>query len=155
MANTRGVQLDVPYLSQRDNIQNADGSCNVTSIAMCLMYLGVKQKNPQKQFEDELQDWLEARGLKRHDALALKQAAEAYGCQDNHTQTATLDQVKQWLDKGNPVVIHGHFTQVGHIVCGVGYNDKGLIIHDPYGEWYQEGYDRNNDSNQHKGKALT
>ncbi len=149
------VQLAVPYLSQLDNVQNPFGSCNVTSIAMCLTYLGAKQNNPQKQFEDELQDWLEAHSLDRHEPAALAKAVEAYGCQDNFTTNATLDQVKQWLAQGNPAVTHGYFTQSGHIVCLIGYNDKGLIVHDPYGEWQEGGYARNDDGNQQRGKGLT
>lgn len=32
--------LQVPYRSQRDNVENPTGSCNVTSIALCLLFLG-------------------------------------------------------------------------------------------------------------------
>ncbi|WP_293282361.1 C39 family peptidase [Microcoleus sp. PH2017_36_ELK_O_B] len=34
------VKLDVPYLSQLDNKRNPTGSCNVTSVAMCLLWGG-------------------------------------------------------------------------------------------------------------------
>jgi predicted chitinase len=51
-------------------------------------------------------------------------------------------------------VTHGYFTSSGHIVCIVGYNSQGLIIHDPYGKWTEGGYDRNDDSNPEKGKAV-
>lgn len=148
------VQLAVPYLSQVDNSQNPFGSCNVTSIAMCLKYLGIQQTNSSKQFEDELQDWLEARGLDRHEPNALAQAVAGYGCQDNFSTSATLDQVKQWLAQGNPCVTHGYFTSSGHIVAIVGYNNQGLIVHDPYGKWTEGGYDRNDDSHPEKGKAV-
>ncbi|MBD2311952.1 DUF4231 domain-containing protein [Desertifilum sp. FACHB-1129] len=155
VAQNGTVELPVPYLSQVDNVKNPFGSCNVTSLAMCLKYFGVQQNNPSQQFEDELQDWLEARGLDRHEPHALVQAVKAYGCQDRFTTTATLEQVKQWLAQGNPCVVHGYFTSYGHIIAIIGYNSKGLIVHDPYGEWTPNGYDRNDDSRPEKGKALT
>jgi len=154
-SNNGVVKLAVPYLSQLDNSKNPFGSCNVTSIAMCLKYFGVQQKNPRKQFEDELQDWLEARGLRRHSPHDLVKAAEAYGCDDNFNSRATLEQLKQWLAQGNPAVVHGYFTNYGHIVCVIGYNERGLIVHDPYGEWIPGGYRRNDRSNPERGKSLT
>lgn len=135
------VKLGVPYKSQLDNSKNPYGSCNTTSIAMCLSYLGIQGSNPYKQFEDELQDWLEARGLSRHDPHHLAEAVEAYGCKDRFTTKATLDEIKEWLIQGNPVVIHGYFTSFGHIVCAIGYNSFGLIVNDPYGEYWPNGYD--------------
>jgi hypothetical protein len=149
------VQLNVPYKSQVDNEKNPFGSCNVTSIAMCLAYFGVQGNSPGRQLEDELQDWLEERGLDRHDPEHLVQVATAYGCQDHFKTDVTVEEVKQWLAAGNPIVTHGFFTSSGHIVCVIGYNDKGFIVHDPYGEWYADGYDRNDDVNPEKGKAVT
>lgn len=134
------IKLAVPYKSQLDNAKNPYGSCNTTSIAMCLAYLGIKGNQPHKQLEDELQDWLEARGLSRHDPYHLAQAAEAYGAKDRFTEKATFNEIKEWLIQGNPVVIHGYFTSFGHIVCLIGYNSHGFIVHDPYGEYWSHGY---------------
>lgn len=149
------VQLKVPYLSQLDNVENPYGSCNVTSIAMALMYLGIKQQHPGKQFEDELQDWMAARGLDRHSPNDLVKLVIAYGAQDKFKTNATIDDVKNWLAQGNPAVTHGYFTSSGHVICLLGYNEKGFIVNDPYGEWFADGYDRNDYKNEQKGKALT
>lgn len=149
------IKLDVPYKSQLDNEKNPFGSCNCTSMAMVLAYFGLKGKTPNEQLEDELQDWLETRGLDRHDPAHLAQVVDAYGGKDNFRTDATVEDVKQWLAQGNPCVTHGYFTSSGHIVCIIGYNEKGFIINDPYGEWYADGYDRNDDSHPEKGKALT
>ncbi len=48
------VKLNVPYLSQLDNINNPHGSCNVTCVAMCLSFFGKALKNPAtgQQLED-------------------------------------------------------------------------------------------------------
>lgn len=149
------IKLNVPYQSQLDNAENPSGSCNVTSIAMCLEFFGVKGKNPHEQLEDELQDWLVAQGLDRHAPADLAKVTEAYCIQDDFQPTATIDQVKQWLAGGNPVVLHGYFTSSGHVICVIGYNDKGLIVNDPYGEWCADGYVCNDATNPHRGQGLT
>lgn len=150
------VQLNVPYQSQLDNVENPFGSCNVTSISMCLEYFGVQGKNSNERLEDELQDYCNAHGMDRHAPADLAKLVQLYGCRDDFKTNTTTDEVKQWLLKGNPVVTHGYFTSSGHVVCIIGYNDKGFVIHDPYGEWTPTGYDRNDPSgNDTKGKAVT
>jgi GH24 family phage-related lysozyme (muramidase)/uncharacterized protein YvpB len=148
-----GKVLDIAYKSQRDNSNNPDGSCNVTSAAMTLTYYGIRGSG-QGQLEDELYEWLEANWLSRHDPNHLKQAIEHFGCQDNFTTTATIADIKKSIDNGNPVIVHGYFTTFGHIIVLIGYNDKGFVCHDPYGEWTPNGYDRNDSSNQAKGEAI-
>ena len=147
--------LPVPYLSQVDNALNPGGSCNVTCIAICLTYYGIKPEKPGKQLEDELYQKMEAQGLSRHSPTDLKIIAEQYGVNDYLTFTATVDQVKQALDSGRPCVVHGYFVApFGHIVVYIGYDDDGFIVHDPWGEWHASGYDRNTPENNTKGKAV-
>lgn len=149
------IKLPVPYKSQRDNTNNPDGACNVTSIAMCLEYLKIPRKKSNGQFEDELYTYALDQGLSRHSGDDLAAIVRDYGAKDNFTTTATIEQVKDWLAKGNPAVIHGYFTQTGHIIVVVGYDNKGFIVHDPYGEWFADGYDRNDPyGNDEKGKFL-
>ncbi|MBD2327082.1 C39 family peptidase [Alkalinema sp. FACHB-956] len=137
------VKLDIPYKSQRDNVLNPDGSCNVTSIAMCLRFLGAQRKSTVGQFEDELYDYAERNRLSRHSPYDLARIVEAYGYRDDFRPDATIEQVKAWLASGKPAVIHGYFTDFGHIVVLAGYDEYGFIAHDPYGEWYSWGYDSN------------
>ncbi len=149
------VKLDVPYRSQMNNVLNPTGACNVTSIAMSLLYFGVQPQNPTAfpQFEDELYDYTERHDLDRHNATDLAKLVAAYGCRDDFSSTASLNDVKQWLSSQKPVILQGYFTSFGHIVVAVGYDDMGLIIHDPYGEWHSWGYDRNDtNGNNRKGK---
>jgi hypothetical protein len=52
------LQAKVEYKSQRDNNQShsiADRMCNLTSLAMALEYLGIKNPEPSMQFEDYLE----------------------------------------------------------------------------------------------------
>jgi uncharacterized protein YvpB len=150
------VLLPVPYLSQRDNYENPDGACNVTSFAMVMSYFGVTSRTGARQLEDELYRYMEDNGLSRHSPLDLRTMARSYGLIDNFDSKATIEQVKKHLSSGKPVVIHGYFTSFGHIVTVIGYDERGLIVHDPYGEWYSWGYDRNDPyGNNSKGKQLT
>ncbi len=136
----RTVKLTIPYKSQLDNEENPTGSCNVTSLAMCLEFLGAKRKTSSGQFEDELYRYAEDHGLSRHDPHDLAMLVEAYGCRDDFRANATIEQVQNWLADGKPIVTHGYFTSFGHIVVITGFDDTGFIVHDPYGEWTSSGY---------------
>jgi Peptidase_C39 like family len=137
------AQLDVPYKSQRDNLLNPDGACNVTSLAMCLAFFGLGPSGEYGQLEDELYDYAERKGLSRHDPHDLAQIVQAYGYRDKFRTDATFAQVKEWLCDGKPAVVHGYFTDFGHILVLTGYDDQGFIVNDPFGEWFEWGYDRN------------
>lgn len=149
------VKLNVPYKSQRDNLNNPDGSCNVTSLAMCLEFLSIPRQRSNGQYEDELYEYALDHNLSRHSPHDLAKIVRAYKAKDAFDSQATIDAVKKWLAAGNPAVTHGYFTSFGHIVALVGYDDKGFLVHDPYGEWYASGYDRNAPgSSDTKGKFL-
>ncbi|MEM9090057.1 MAG: C39 family peptidase [Cyanobacteria bacterium P01_F01_bin.53] len=148
------VQLKVPYLSQMDNVNNPTGSCNVTCVTMCLKFLKPAiQASNGGQLEDELYQYALNNGLSRHSPHDLAKIARDYGIQDRFSELASINEVKAWLDKGNPTITHGYFTSFGHIIMLVGYDEKGFIVHDPYGEWCAGGYDRNvPGGNNEKGK---
>jgi uncharacterized protein YvpB len=149
------VRLDVPYRSQTNNALNPNGACNVTAIAMALLYFNVTPRYADMfpQFEDELYDYTERLGLNRHDALDLVKVVEAYGGVDRFSSTYKLADIKAALENGQPAILHGYFTSFGHIIVAVGYDDDGLIVHDPYGEWHSWGYALNQpDGDNAKGK---
>jgi uncharacterized protein YvpB len=135
------VTLDINYRSQLDNFNNPTGSCNVTSIAMCLDFLKIPRRTSAGQYEDELYEYAIANGYSRHSPQDLAQIVRDYGAKDYFTADATIEQVKSHLASGNPAVIHGYFTAAGHIIVIAGYNSNGFIVHDPYGEWFPGGYD--------------
>jgi peptidoglycan hydrolase-like protein with peptidoglycan-binding domain len=139
------VKLNVPYLSQLDNENNPYGSCNVTCVAMCMAYFGHPLMNPQtgEQLEDELYRYCIDNNLSRHSPQDLDKLMTIYGYEDDFQENAKWGDVKKWLDSGNPCIVHGWFTRSGHIIQIRGYNDKGWIVNDPYGQWYSSGYDTN------------
>ena len=134
-----------PYFTQLDNAQNPSGSCNVTAIAMCLDYLGIRPEDSRQQLEDELYAKCDRNGWSRHDPLGLKRVAESYkGIKDDFTTTGTFDTIKRALIAGKPCVIHGYFTRSGHVIAVYGSTENGLIVNDPYGEWFESGYKTDN-----------
>lgn len=128
------VQLNVPYLDQLDNSEDPYGTCNLTSVAMCLSFFGKKPTNPCLRFPDDLHQYCDVKGIDRHTPSGMATVVEAYGCRDDFTATATTYDVKKSLIQGKPVITHGYFTSGGHIVCLVGFNKTGFIVNDPYGE---------------------
>ncbi|NJL91449.1 MAG: C39 family peptidase [Coleofasciculaceae cyanobacterium SM2_1_6] len=135
--------LPIPYFSQLDNLYNPTGSCNVTSIAMSLYYLGLRSQDPDTQLEDELYRYCLDHQLSRHDPLDLAQVVRDYGYADDFQAEAKWAEVKTWLLQGNPIVVHGYFTNFGHIIVIRGFNQQGWIVNDPYGLWTESGYDTN------------
>lgn len=150
------VQLQMGYLNQRDNFFNPNGSCNVTCMAMVLKYLGVKQKYPghYAQFEDELYEEMDLQGWIRHDPVDLAILMESYGVKPQFTKFGSIEGARSAIREGSPVVIHGYFTSFGHIITLKGFDEDGFRVYDPFGEWHDWGYDRNDSSNPHKGRDL-
>lgn len=136
------IKLKVPYLSQLDNLYNPYGSCNTTSVATCFAYFGQpKISKDGVQLEDELTDYCYANHLDPQSPFGLQELIKKHGYADDFQLDAKWADVKSWLNGGNPCIVHGYFTKSGHIVTIIGYNDRGFIVHDPYGEWWQSGYD--------------
>jgi len=136
-----GRLLDVPYFSQLDNRCNPMGSCNVTCVAMALAYLGMPYSSGS-QLEDTLYLAMESLGWDRHDPNHLKALVETFpGYKDIFRTNGRFQDIHTALDMGRPVIIHGYFTASGHIIVIRGYDANGLIVNDPYGEYFQSGYD--------------
>ena len=91
-------------------------------------------QHPGTRFPDELYQYCEDHGLDRHAPTVLQKIVQNYGFKDTFSTTASFAAVKEWLIQGNPVVVHGYFTPSGHIVVTTGYNAKGFVVNDPYGE---------------------
>lgn len=158
------LQLKVPYFNQNDNASTWNGQrignimCNVTTLASCLTYLGVKNPNPSKQFEDSLEDILRANpstypsmnGINaRHWWSNLSKLATNLGVASSGTQympgfpstdiTTFKNFVKNnWepaLKQGKAIMTGVATTSGGHIlkVLDIDWNRGGIIVDDPYG----------------------
>lgn len=145
--------LDVPYLDQLENADSPFGTCNVTSVAMCLLFLGVPQKTTMR-FPDELDAYCTNYGLDRHNPDDLVRLTGYYGSVDRFTRSATEQQVKEHLLTRHPCITHTWLTKSGHIIVIRGFDQTGFFVNDPYGEYFEDGYDTNDASNECKGKKL-
>jgi hypothetical protein len=136
--------INIPYKSQLDNVFNPRGACNVTSYAMVMDYFKIPQRTGITQFEDELYQFLEDKNLSRWDPYDLSQMGNTYGLNVNFTTRASLQDIRKAIAEGYACIIHGYFTSFGHIMVVRGYDQNGFFVNDPYGEWFESGY--NNDA---------
>lgn len=140
------VNLPIPWLSQLNNQENPYGSCNVTSVAMCMQYLGYKPK-AGVQLEDQLYRELLDKKWSRHDPYDLERLMKGHGVKVTFTKQGDWRKAKQWLANGNPLIAHGYFTRFGHIIVIRGYEEidgkTTWFVNDPYGEYWANGYDNN------------
>lgn len=132
------IDINIPYLSQLKNKQNPYGSCNVTSAAMVLDWAGIPV-SPDLLYQSMIN-----RGLSRHSPYDLAIEIENHGAISTFAPNAKIEQIKEHLKKKKPIIVHGYFTGFGHIIVIKGFNEKGFICHDPYGEWSHSGYIINN-----------
>lgn len=158
----RKLQYKVPYFSQRDNgyTSIADVMCNVTSLASCLTYLGVKNPNPSKQFEDALETILRNNPTKYPSTNGInarywwsnlsKLATSEFGVKSSGTKSfpgfPSTDTnffknfVKNnWqpaLDQGKAIMAGVSNTSAGHIVkiLDIDWSRGGIVVDDPYGK---------------------
>lgn len=143
-----------PYHDQTDNAYNPGGACNVTSFSMVFHYFGLRPKSTWSQFEDELYLFMQNKGLSRHSPWDLQHMAHLYDVDCDFKTNRTIADIVNAIDAGKPCILHGYFTTFGHIIVVHGYTNNGLLVHDPYGEYWSSGYDRNNSYNRNKGKNL-
>jgi hypothetical protein len=140
------LQGKVKYKSQRDNNQTgdlADRMCNLTSVAMALEYLGVKNPEPAMQFEDYLEKVRAEKGYPaRIEGKAWEKLADGLGVSMSSIDLMTSDpgvlkaKLKPEIEKGRGVVlsIFSSKSRKGHIVRLQSVSEDGLVVDDPFGK---------------------
>ncbi|MBA3534874.1 MAG: hypothetical protein H0T73_23435 [Ardenticatenales bacterium] len=169
------LQAKVKYHNQRDNDSTSDGArigdvmCNLTSLAMCLTYLGVPNPNPQKQFEDSLED---IRRAKRLPARTTRDGwggvAREVGVQVDILAEAGRHRKEWWEQTVLPRLRSGQSVMMsitGHIMRVQGMTATGLVVDDPYGRstlgsgttrgWERGGSNARGAANQGPNTELT
>lgn len=127
-------QLAVPYKSQTDNAFYPFSACNVTCLAMCLSYWGVEGDDTHLPVEDEVFHRAQQYGWNRFSPQGLKEICESYDIQDDLTINGTLGDIRDAIEIGKPVIVHGFFTEPGHLIVIKGFGENGFLVQDPYGE---------------------
>lgn len=128
--------LSVPFLSQLRNQKEPNRTCNITSLAMCINYY-----YPEKVKPDDLFNYARVENLSIFEPLSLVQIGKHYGIRSEFNYNGKFESIKNAINNGLPCIVHGYFTGLsGHIIVIKGYNSKGFIVNDPYGEYYKTGY---------------
>lgn len=156
-----------PYYTQRNNKIKPGSSCNVTSMVAALSAAGwpvEKMASGGRQPEDELMRFIMTdascdrkwRMLDPQGRIPPNEwhAVLAYGTNRwllglgypsgivEWRENATLEEIRQQVDKSGSVVVSGQFPYQGgkldHVVAVVGYDEAGFIIDDPWGDWHDE-----------------
>ena len=137
------LQSKVPYDNQRDNESTGEGkdggTCNLTSLAMCLSYLGVANPHPEMQFADALDKVRIDNNLPaRTTAGGWGGVAEKLGVSYSFVSSANSTHDKQWwIDNVQPKLQGGEAVMMsigGHIVRVEAVATDGLKVDDPYGK---------------------
>ena len=134
-----GKELDVRYFSQRDNYRDASRTCFSSSCAMLLE--AVKPGTLPGEKGDDLYVRRVFEYGDTTDAYTQLKALLSYEISAKFKQDCSVEIVKEQIDAGKPVPIgilhHGPASAPsggGHWICVVGYDSKGFIVHDPWGE---------------------
>ena len=130
------IVLDVPYYSQRDNYRDADRTCFSSACAMALSYLRPRIITGDDDYVREVFK----RGDSIHSWIQI-QVLKHFGITASFSQRENNDTMMSQINKGIPVpcgILHRgpgyHPNGGGHWICVIGYDDKGWIVHDPWGE---------------------
>lgn len=140
------VNLSVPYHTQHNNSFYPHRTCNVTCVAMVLDFYGVKGTGKYPQLEDEIFDWMATLGYNNEShndlAIAAEHFGKAYKVRDNFSSESTIEDCQRTLRSGHPVITAGYFTARGHVIVLTGFDEEtGFFVNDPWGEWFENGYD--------------
>ncbi len=120
--------LDLPYYFQYDNAYEPSATCGITSTAMVLSYFG-GTVTP----DDLYRTYGKSQG---QSPSGIEQLYGWHGLHGDSGYYGTRSEIREHLDDGRPVVVHGYWTSAGHISVIVGYDADGWIVHDPAGDWY-------------------
>jgi hypothetical protein len=137
------LQEKVEYLNERDNLQAGEtvigGTCNLTSLAMCLSYLGVPNPHPELQYEDALEKVrVDSNFGPRWDRSGWGAVAEKLGVQ-HEVFARGVSEDKAWYEEHvrDAHLRQGHAVMMsisGHIVRVQAVTEAGLVVDDPYGK---------------------
>lgn len=134
-----GVVLDTRFFSQRDNYRDAGRTCFSSSCAMLLETLKPGTL-PGERGDDKYVQTVFSIGDTTEAWVQVK-ALERYGVSAAFVQNGNVGMVKSQIDRGIPVpigILHKGPASApsggGHWICVIGYNDKGFVVHDPWGE---------------------
>lgn len=125
-----------PYFYQQDNGPEGWRQCQTSSIAMCLRYIDVPGINDDIDYLKIVNKYGDTTHREPHHKALAELKVQA-----RFTLSADMQDVKEEIDKGNPVVAgvlhHGVFSRPtggGHFVVITGYGKDHWLVQDPFGK---------------------
>lgn len=124
----------VPYFSQRQNALDPSGSCQNTTMAIVLRHYGAGEVTADRITRrwgtgtaQTVGGW----------AAVFNTLAEESGLpvRDRGASDGRPSDLQRLVAAGTPVVVHGAFTNAGHLVVLLGFDGRYYYAHDPYGDW--------------------
>jgi hypothetical protein len=150
------VVKDMPYFYQYDNAQNPSGSCQNTCVAMVLKYFAQQEGKPNAS--DITPDAIsKAWGTSKAQSVAgmedlfnKEAAARGLSVREKGTETTPLADFREAAKLAKPIIVHGYFTNYGHIMVVLGFDGTFYTCNDPAGKWSQQykngGYNTKNNT---------
>jgi len=129
---------EVPFYDQKQNKEQGWRACNITSVAMVLDYFVI---TPKDKVQARTPDYLFNKFGIKQDPFELQamfnMVARDAGSpiRDVFYEYGTIAQLRELASKGVPTIIHGWFTDSGHILVVTGFDGENYIVNDPYGKW--------------------
>jgi hypothetical protein len=129
--NTQDVNAikNIPYYNQYENKYFGSSTCQNTSVAMALTYFE-SRIHPDSIYDDWGKDIAQSpSGLNQvYSYYAKKSKIET-------NVNASPEDLKNALLKGEIVIVHGYFTNYGHVLLVRGFDGDKYYVNDPAGKW--------------------
>lgn len=129
------------YYHQLDNYYEPYGTCSVTSLAMVTDMHGftdpaVNGRSPDYLYE-ELGGVLQtvpslANG---YNTMAIRAGSSKRAMS---TTSGTITQLREALAAGHVAIVHGWFTNPGHIMVVTAFDGEYYTVNDPFGRWNEQ-----------------
>lgn len=132
---TPGSIPNVPYFYQYANARFKSSSCQNTSVAMVLKWLGWSGT------PDVLNDRFGKDLAQSPEGLAqvFNAVASEMGIATRIVphRNGTIEGLRALLAAGKPTIVHGYMTGYGHVLVTTGYTGGEYVVNDPAGRWAQ------------------
>jgi len=126
---------EVPYFFQYSNRLHPGSSCQNTSVAMVLSYLGW-DGTP----DDITHSWGKDFAQRPHNLSQMFNEIALHEDLDGRLLTKTNGTIEDFREKartGNIMIVHGYFTSYGHVLVVTAFDGSHYTTNDPAGIWRQ------------------
>ena len=124
---------EVPYFFQYSNRLYPGSSCQNTSVAMVLAYLGWNGVP-----DDITSSWGKDYAQRPHNLSYMFNTIASSGGLNGRLVTNTngsLGEFRSQASRGDVLIVHGYFTGYGHVLVVTGFDGTHYTVNDPAGIW--------------------